>query len=112
MTEEQQPQETPGPSALASKPHAEVAAIIAERLGETEEAPRKQICSIVQAGGRTLAVSLLKQTLQLEASGGMMLPNGSRRRTPGVSSSTWHLPQASARQARNYAGLLHSGKHV
>jgi hypothetical protein len=80
MTEESQ---APTDGDLVNKPHAEVAAIIAERLGETEELPRKGIVQIVHAAGRTQAVALLEQTLQVEAAGGMMLPDGSRRRTPG-----------------------------
>jgi hypothetical protein len=75
--------ETQEQSELANKPHDEVAAVIAERLGETEEEPRKEILKIVRALGRTQTIALLEQTLQIEAAGGMMLPNGSRRRTTG-----------------------------
>lgn len=61
----------------------ETAAIIAGALGETEFAPRANITNIVQALGRTQARALLAKTLEIEANGGMMLPDGSRRRTPG-----------------------------
>jgi len=61
----------------------DVAAMIADAIGETEEGPRKSILSIVRAVGRTHARELLSMTLQTEANGGLMLPDGSRRRTPG-----------------------------
>jgi hypothetical protein len=61
----------------------EVAAMIADQLGETEAWPRRNIVIIVRALGRTQSRQLLEQTLQIEASGGMMLPDNSRRRTPG-----------------------------
>jgi hypothetical protein len=69
--------------ALAEKPRAEVAALIADRLGETEEGPRMQIKRLVGVLGRTQALAMLEKTIQIEEQGGMMLPNGSRRRTPG-----------------------------
>ena len=62
---------------------SEVAAMIADTLGETEEGPRKNIENIVRAVGRTHAKELLSMTLQTEENGGLMLPDGSRRRTPG-----------------------------
>jgi len=61
----------------------EVAAMIADTLGETEEGARKSILHIVRAAGRTHARELLNMTLQAEAHGGVMVPDGSRRRTPG-----------------------------
>lgn len=60
-----------------------VAAMIADTLGETEEGPRKRILSIVRAAGRTHAKELLSMTLQTEEHGGILVPDGSRRRTPG-----------------------------
>jgi hypothetical protein len=62
---------------------AEVAAMIADHLGETEEWPRRNIGIIVRALGRKQSRRLLKETQQIEANGGMMLPDNSRRRTPG-----------------------------
>jgi hypothetical protein len=62
---------------------SEVAALIAERLGETAIGPRMQIKRLVGGLGRTQALALLEKTLQMEEQGGMMLPDGSRRRTPG-----------------------------
>jgi hypothetical protein len=70
-------QTTPEPSQL------EVATMIAAQIGEDQEAQKQQIFSIVRALGRTQARALLDETLQIEAQGGMMLPDGSRRRTPG-----------------------------
>jgi hypothetical protein len=61
----------------------EVAAMIADKLGETDEWPRRNITIIVRALGRTQSHQLLEQTLEIEANGGMMLPDNSRRRTPG-----------------------------
>jgi Phosphorylated adapter RNA export protein, RNA-binding domain len=61
----------------------EVAAMIAGQLGEDQEPQRQQLISIVRALGRTQAQALLRETLDIEAQGGMMLPDGSRCRTPG-----------------------------
>ncbi len=61
----------------------DVAAMIADQLGETEAWPRRNIVIIVRALGRTQSRQLLAQALQIEANGGMMLPDNSRRRTPG-----------------------------
>jgi hypothetical protein len=61
----------------------EVAAFIADTLGETEPGARNHIFQIVRAAGRTHAKELLSMTLQTEENGGLMLPDGSRRRTPG-----------------------------
>jgi hypothetical protein len=56
---------------------------IAEALGETEEQPRRQINDIVELCGIEFAQSMLQATLEAEASGGLMLADNSRRRTPG-----------------------------
>lgn len=61
----------------------QTALMIAQTLGETGQAVRQQIQRIVWALGPTAAQSMLEQTLQIEQNGGMMLRNGSRRRTPG-----------------------------
>ena len=61
----------------------EVAALIAETLGETEESAHKHILHIVRAVGRTHARELLNMTLQTEEHGGILVPDESRRRTPG-----------------------------
>ncbi|HEY4387944.1 MAG TPA: hypothetical protein VGN34_26140 [Ktedonobacteraceae bacterium] len=61
----------------------QTALLITQTLGETGQAVRQQIQRIVWALGPTAAQSILEQTLQIEQNGGMMLHNGSRRRTPG-----------------------------
>src|SRR5437667_4277443 len=61
----------------------ETAVMIADQLGETEEIPRAQILAIVRGLGRTQAKVLLQQTLDIEAGGGMMVLDSSRRRTLG-----------------------------
>jgi hypothetical protein len=61
----------------------EVAAMIADQLGETEASVRQSIALIVKALGRTQAREMLNFTLQAEEHGGLMVPDGSRRRTPG-----------------------------
>ena len=42
-----------------------------------------QISTIIRYCGVEFAQAVLKDTLELEAQGGMMLPDNSRRRTPG-----------------------------
>ncbi len=71
---------TPQPvmTALAS-----VADEIAARLGENESEPIRQISRAVRILGEEKVRSFVTQTLQVEAAGGLMLPNDSRRRTPG-----------------------------
>lgn len=70
-------------SELREPSQEEVAAMIAEILGETEEGACKSILHIIRSVGRTHARELLNITLQTEEHGGLMLPDGSRRRTPG-----------------------------
>jgi PHAX RNA-binding domain-containing protein len=76
---EQQP-ETP---TTHSQELAEVTTTIAEQLGETEAAPISQIRRAVKALGTEQALALLKETRIIEAQGGLMLPDASRRRTAG-----------------------------
>lgn len=71
------PEQTREPSIV------DTAISIADTLGEQEQAVRRQIQDIVWALGRTQARALLQETLDIEQSGGMMLPDLSRRRTPG-----------------------------
>ena len=56
---------------------------IAQQLGERTFHPRAQIERIVERLGPETALAFLQETLALEARGGLMLPDGSRRRTPG-----------------------------
>jgi hypothetical protein len=57
--------------------------MIADTLGETTTSARQAILQIVKVGGRNQARKFLNYSLQAEEHGGMMLPDGSRRRTPG-----------------------------
>ena len=59
------------------------AAQIAQALDETDDQPRRQIEEIIQHCGLEFAQSILQETQEIEAQGGMMLPDQSRRRTPG-----------------------------
>ena len=61
----------------------EIATIIAQELGETQPVPLAQIRRIVQRLGPEAALAFLEEAQQIEAQGGLMLPDGSRRRTPG-----------------------------
>jgi hypothetical protein len=60
-----------------------IAATIAQELGETQPVPVAQIRRIVQRLGPEAALAFLQEAQQIEAQGGLMLPDGSRRRTPG-----------------------------
>ncbi len=77
---EQQPETTAPPREPSQ---FAVAMQIADRLGETEEQARQQFVRTVRTLGRTQSLALLEETLQVEAAGGLMLPDGSRRRTAG-----------------------------
>lgn len=57
----------------------QIAAILTE---ENHDAWR-QIARLLQACGQDFTSELLQQTLELEAQGGLLLADGSRRRTPG-----------------------------
>lgn len=59
------------------------AATIAAQLGETDSAPRTLIWRTVRTIGAERAQAFVKEALEAEANGGMLLPDGSRRRTLG-----------------------------
>ncbi len=62
----------------------EVASMIAAQLGERQQSSAWQtIQRSVKALGVEAALALLQRTHEVEASGGMQVPDGSRRRTPG-----------------------------
>ena len=61
----------------------EVADLIAEQLGETEVEPRKTIYRAVKKLGRDEAQHFVQKVQEIEKSGGLMLPDESRKRTPG-----------------------------
>ncbi len=56
---------------------------IAAQLGETEQEPIRQLRRAVRILGEERVRGLVARALEVEASGGMMLPDGSRRRTLG-----------------------------
>lgn len=56
---------------------------IASELGETDIMARKQIAHVIFHEGVNGARALLKRTLEIEAQGGMLTGDNSRRRTPG-----------------------------
>ena len=60
-----------------------VAQMIAEQLAEKHWTARQIIVRGVKVLGEETALSLLQETHAKEAAGGVMLPDGSRRRTPG-----------------------------
>jgi hypothetical protein len=61
----------------------EVAHKIAERLNETEPAPSQQIIAIVRALGQVQAWALMLDAFEIDAGDGILVPDGSRRRTVG-----------------------------
>jgi hypothetical protein len=56
---------------------------IAAHLGETEPEPLHLLHKVVKKLGPEQALAFLKETQEVEAQGGLLLPDGSRRRTPG-----------------------------
>ena len=60
-----------------------IARKIAEQLGESEAKPFNQIANIVKHCGVEFAQEVLRDCLDIEAKGGMMVVTGDRRRTPG-----------------------------
>jgi hypothetical protein len=71
------------PAQELAPPPGVIAKVIADQLGETEASPRRLILRLVKHLGVDAALAILKETLEIEEQGGMMLPDGSRRRTPG-----------------------------
>jgi len=76
---------TPATHEPVSSPTAlqAIADEIATQLGETEEEPIRQIRRAVRVLGEERVRALVAQTREIEAAGGLMLPNAQRRRTPG-----------------------------
>ena len=71
--------EPPTPNMTAD----EVEQSIAGHLGETEAEPLQLLHKVVKKLGPEQALAFLKETQEIEAQGGLLLPDGSRRRTPG-----------------------------
>src|SRR3712207_6718767 len=62
---------------------AALAAHIASPLGERDSGAQTQIRRLVRVLGRERALALLADTARVEAMGGLLVPDGSRCRTPG-----------------------------
>jgi hypothetical protein len=75
--------DAPQPKPDNKEPIKETVERITAELGETERKPRRQIFEVVERGGVEFAENLLKETLEIEAAGGMMIEKGERRRTKG-----------------------------
>ena len=56
---------------------------ILARLGETDHGPMRQVRMIVEHAGEEFARDMLKETVELEATGGILTADGTRRRTAG-----------------------------
>ena len=72
-----------GARTVVEKPQLSTAERIALELRESAERPVWQIRMVVKSLGAAKALQLLAETQQIEQGGGMMVPDGSRRRTPG-----------------------------
>ena len=59
------------------------AAALATALGETEEKPRADLSRVWTHFGPLATWRLLQKTVEVESHGGMLVPDQSRRRTPG-----------------------------
>jgi hypothetical protein len=87
----------------------EAAERVAEQLGETGTGPREQIRRAFEVVGPEAVQAALEEAQRIEAAGGLMLKDGSRRRTPGgvffyvlrqrVSREEWHRIQPEAPKA-------------
>jgi len=74
---------TPEQSAHMLTPARALVSEIATRLNEIQAQPRTQIELLLQYKGEAFVRALLEETLEVEAKGGLMTKNGSRRRTIG-----------------------------
>jgi len=74
---------TPTTPAMDTDAIRAISDAIAALLGETEQEPTRQIVRALRVLGTERVRALVDQALEVEASGGMMLPDGSRRRTVG-----------------------------
>ena len=90
MAEQQTQHTTPASDASASPvqfspraPRQLFVKELAARLGEPEDAVLAQLDRVVWKLGRTQAYALYQETLEIEERGGMLVPDDSRRRTPG-----------------------------
>jgi hypothetical protein len=56
---------------------------IIQALNETDEQPRKQIAEIVEVLGDDVALGLLQEVRSVQDTGGLVVRDGTRQRTPG-----------------------------
>jgi hypothetical protein len=68
---------------LNPNPITRSAAVIAAQLGETERIPQQTIWRCVRVLGPERAQAFVTQAQEVEANGGMLSPDGSRKRTLG-----------------------------
>ncbi len=80
---------------------------IARHLNERAAVPRATIARAVATLGEERARTLLAETQRTEAKGGLMLPDGSRRRTPG--GVFFHLVRHSATPEERKTIFPHKG---
>ncbi len=66
-----------------SNPITTTAAVVAAQLGETHAGARATIWRTVRTIGPERAQAFVAQALEAEANGGMLIPDGSRKRTLG-----------------------------
>ncbi len=74
---------TPATPAMDKAARRALAGEIAAQLGETEREPQRLIARALRLLGEERVRAIVARVREVEASGGMMLPDGSRRRTPG-----------------------------
>ncbi|KAJ2948337.1 hypothetical protein O0L34_g7576 [Tuta absoluta] len=80
LEEKQNPRFLPDLETTAEDPIENIASDIAEKLAEEKKCLVERI---VQVLGPSKAIEIYKETQRVEADGGMMVMNGTRRRTPG-----------------------------
>ncbi|XP_045777165.1 phosphorylated adapter RNA export protein [Maniola jurtina] len=80
LEEKQLPRVLPDLVVTPDQPTELVAHDIAEKLSEEK---KELLARIVQVTGSSKAIEIFKETQRIEADGGMLVMNGTRRRTPG-----------------------------
>lgn len=73
----------PTPTIQKNGGYTELAAQIAEELGETQRFPRTQIKHVLWALGATQTQALVARAKEIHAGEGLMIPSGTRKRTLG-----------------------------
>ena len=74
---------TPATPAMDKAARRALTGEIAAQLGETEPEPAGLIARALRLLGAERVQAIVARALEVEAAGGMLLPDGSRRRTPG-----------------------------